>query len=143
MVLRAVDRAAATLTFFTDARAGKVAAIVYAPGIAIVAYDASDRLQLRVRGHAAIATAGAAVDRLWATVPPASRRAYRTIASPGSRAESRAVAARLGDSDGRGNFAVMTVGIDTVEWLDLAAPEHRRAVYTRVGAGWDGSWRVP
>lgn len=143
MVVRAVDPAAATLTFFTDARAAKVAALAAAPDVAVIAYDPDARLQLRLRGTATIAVAGAGVEAAWATVPPSARAAYRTAAAPGTPARSAAAAARLGDDDGRGAFAVLTIAVTVVEWLDLATRGHRRAVHRRDGTAWRGEWRVP
>lgn len=143
MVLRGVDRGRGRLTFYTDGRAGKVAAIAACPGAAVVAWDAADRLQVRLHGAAAVVAAGAAVDAAWTTIPPAARCAYRTLAPPGTSTASAAVAATLGDSDGRATFALVTIDVETIEWLELASPGHRRARYRRAGDGWQGDWLVP
>lgn len=142
MVLRGVDRPAATLTFFTDVRAAKVAAVALAPDVAVVGYDAGERLQLRLRGTAAIATTGAAVVAAWTALSPDARDAYRTAAAPGSPADSSAAAARLA-GDGRATFALLVVSLAEIEWLDLAGPVHRRARYRLVGTEWDAMWCVP
>lgn len=137
MVLRAVDPAAATLTFFTDVRAAK-AHEVAAP-LAVVAYDPAVRLQLRLRGIARVATGGAVVEAAWAGVPAAARRAYRTCVAPGTPVPT--AAAELAGDSGRANFAVLTVAVAELEWLGLAG-DHRRAVH-RAADGWRGTWLVP
>ena len=141
MVLRAIDRAPATLTFYTDSRATKVAAVAAAP-VAVIGYDAGDGLQLRMSGVAAVVAAGAAADAAWTALGPAARNAYRTAAAPGTPAGSPATAARL-DGDGRATFALLVVTLAEIEWLDLAGPVHRRARYHRTATGWDAQWRVP
>ena len=140
MVVRAVDRDRATLTFFTDSRAAKVAAVTAAPQVAVIAYDPGARLQFRLCGVAEIAVAGAAVESAWATVPGHARRAYRTLAAPGT--PSPGPTATLVEDDGRASFAVLTVTVDSIDWLDLASPGHRRAAYDRA-SGWRGEWVVP
>ncbi len=140
MVLRAVDRDRTTLTFFTDSRAAKVAVVTAAPSVAVVAYDPVTRLQLRLCGIAQVATLGLEVDSAWATVPPGARRAYRTSGAPGTPSPDST--ATLVESDGRAAFSVLTVVVDSIEWLDLATPGHRRAAYQR-GSDWRGSWLVP
>ena len=139
MVLRTVDRATAVVTFFTDTRAAKVAAIAAAPAVAVVGYDPATRVQLRLRGTASL-VAGGAADSAWAAVPPPARRAYRTVAAPGTAIATRA--ADLRDDDGRATFAVLTVAVTAIDRLDLTAP-HRRAAWQRVGDAWPGTWRVP
>lgn len=140
MVIRAVDRDRATLTFFTDSRAAKVAAVMATPQVAVIAYDPRTRLQFRLVGVAKITAAGAAVESAWAAVPPHARRAYRTLAAPGT--PSTDPTATLGENDGRATFALLTVTVDSIDWLDLATPGHRRAAYDRASA-WRGAWVVP
>ena len=140
MVVRAVDRDRATLTFFTDSRAAKVAAVMATPQVAVIAYDPETRLQFRLVGVAEITVGGAAVESAWAAVTPHARRAYRTLAAPGT--PSSDPTATLGDNDGRATFALLTVTVDSIDWLDLATPGHRRAAYDRASA-WRGEWVVP
>ncbi len=143
MVLRDVDRSASTLTFFTDVRAAKVTAIAAVPDVAILAYDPGERLQLRLRGVASILSRGDAADAAWSAIGDEGRRSYRTVAPPGTPAESSDAAAQLGAGDGRANFALLTVTVDAVEWLDLAGPVHRRARYHREAGDWHATWCVP
>lgn len=143
MVLRAVDRAAAEIVFFTDRRAAKVAAITADARVAVVGYDATARLQLRLTGRAAI-VGGAAADGHWAAIAAPGRRAYQTAAAPGSPIDAPA-AGRPVDSlpdAGRADFALLVVAVDRFEWLDLGGADHRRAVHDR-SDGWIGGWRVP
>jgi len=126
MVLRGVDVAAATLTFFTDARAAKVAALTVDPRIAVVAYDPIAQVQVRLTGTAAIATEGRAVAASWREVPPAGRRSYTALPPPGTQLAG----ARLGQG-ARPAFAVLTVMVEMIDRLDLAGTEHVRIVARR------------
>lgn len=143
MVLRAVDRAAHTLVFYTDVRAAKVAVLAANPRVAVTGYDLATRLQLRLHGDASVATGGSAVDAAWAALPGHGRTAYQSIDSPGTPVGHPPTAPRVPPDGGRARFAVVTVVLDRFEWLDLAAPGHRRAVYVRDGAAWRGCWLVP
>ncbi len=138
VVLRAVDRDSARLTFFTDARAAKVAAVARQPRVAVVAWDPAAQRQVRLRGTGAVATAGPGVEAAWAQVPPSAGRAYRTVAAPGTPLATPDFA----DGDAA-HFAVLTVAVDHVEWLDLAGPAHRRAAFVCRDGEWTGSWLVP
>jgi len=138
VVLRAVDRDACRLTFFTDARAAKVGQIAADPTVVVVAYDANTLLQLRLHGSATVVDAAAAA-ALWAKVPARARDSYRTAAAPGTPiADPIAVL----DGDGRDNFVALSVTVAAVDLLDLGGAAHRRARY-RASDRWRGTWLVP
>ena len=140
MVLRAVDAASATLTFFTDARAVKVGDLVHR--VAVVAYDADARWQIRLTGEGAVVTAGAAADAYWSALPPASRVAYATVAAPGTPL-ARPEAVHLPADEVRANFAVLIVTVDRLDTLDLAIAGHRRVRHDRRAGCWVSTWLVP
>ena len=142
MVLRAVDRAAGTLQFYTDSRAGKIAVIGDDSRVAMLGWDPARQLQVRLRGVACLAMADATA-AAWATVPAHAHAAYRTSAAPGSVSSSPDLAAAFEASCAViENFAVIIVTTLEVELLDLATHPHRRAVFAAAD-GWAGTWQTP
>jgi pyridoxamine 5'-phosphate oxidase len=153
MVLRKVDRGAASLRFHTDNRSGKVAQIAANPVVSVIAYDASAKIQVRARGHATLATTGAMVDAAWAATSQSGRRSYMTIRPPGSVSDTptsglpdaiAAAAPSLVETEpARAHFSLLIVTLDYLEWLHLAHNGHRRAGFARTGDDWTGQWLIP
>lgn len=151
MVLRAADRAAATLRFHTDARSPKCAALDGAP-VSVLAYHPGEAVQLRIGGTARIVRDGAVVDAIWAQSTPFARRCYMVDAAPGtplpapgSGLPAAAEGHKPTEADllpARANFALLLVTITRIDWLHLAQGGHRRAVFS-VTNGWQGEWCVP
>lgn len=151
MVLRAVDREAATLRFHTDARSPKCAELD-GRAVAVLAYEDAAAVQLRVSGVARVLREGAEVDAIWAAATPFARRIYLVEATPGSPLPGpgsglpAAVAGRKPDEaelvPARANFAIVTVAVRGIDWLHLAQGGHRRAVFG-ASDGWAGQWVVP
>jgi hypothetical protein len=152
MVLRAVDRAAASLRFHTDARSPKCAALAGQP-VAVLGYHPGEAVQLRISGSARVLRDGAEVDRIWTQSTPFARRCYLVEAAPGTPLPGPAsglpewVEGQKPEIEdlvpARKNFALLMVDIDRIDWLHLAQDGHRRAVFARTGDGWRGEWRVP
>ena len=151
MVLRAADRATATLRFHTDARSPKCADID-GRAVSVLGYHPGEAVQLRVIGTARVVRDGDRVDQIWTTSTPFARRCYLVESAPGTplagpasglpaAIEGRApVEAELAPA--RANFALVMVEITTIDWLHLAQTGHRRAVF-RASDGWAGHWVVP
>ena len=153
MVLRAVDRATATLRFHTDARAAKVDEVGNNAPIAVLGYDVGARIQLSASGTGRIETLGSNVDAAWAATALSSRRAYLADPQPGTRTEKATAglpealhdrAPTHAESDaGRANFALLLVTLDRIEWLELTYSGNRRAAFVRTGDDWSGHWMIP
>ena len=151
MVLRAADRAAATLRFHTDARSPK-AAELDGRAVSVLAYHPGESVQLRIAGTARVVRDGAQVDTIWRASTPFARRCYLVEAAPGTPLDapgSGLPAAIEGRAPievelvpARANFALMMVDIAVIDWLHLAQTGHRRAVFRAVD-GWAGEWVVP
>ena len=151
MVLRAADRATASLRFHTDARSPKCAGLDGAP-VTVLAYHPGEAIQLRSGGTARIDRDSAAADAIWAQATPFARRCYLVGAAPGTPlaaagsglpgwvagrkpAEAELVPARP-------NFALVHIDIARIDWLHLAQGGHARAVFCAAD-GWAGEWCVP
>lgn len=155
MVLRAFDRASATLRFHTDARAAKVGQIGDGGPVSILAYDAHAKRQFRLTGVARIETDTPAADKAWAEATLFARRCYLADPAPGTVSDVPVsglppeIEGRKPDDDhevaaGRAHFALLMVQIHTIEFLYLAHTGHRRAIFT-LGDDetWHGQWLVP
>lgn len=143
MVLRAVDPQAGMIGFYTDRRAAKVAMMIADPRVAIVGYEPVSRIQLRLQGRASVATSGDNVDSAWSAIGEDGRDAYRAVPAPGSPIEQPSEGWPSADRSGRADFAVVTIVLTHIEWLELTRRGHRRAAWTFADDGWAGSWRVP
>ncbi|KAB7643618.1 pyridoxamine 5'-phosphate oxidase family protein [Polymorphobacter fuscus] len=151
MVLRAADRATATLRFHTDARSPKCAALDGAR-VGVLAYDPAAAVQLRLAGTARVVTTGAEVDAIWATSTPFARRCYLAEAAPGTPLPAPGsglpawVEGRKPDEaellPARPNFALLLVTVTAIDRLHLAQAGHRRARFAAKD-GWAGAWVVP
>ncbi|TFU02841.1 hypothetical protein EUV02_06365 [Polymorphobacter arshaanensis] len=145
MVLRECHPSTAQLIFHTDLRSSKAKNLQRDSRVAIVGYDATRALQLRLQGRAHFQTDEAAIDAAWRATSPTARRNYATHLPPGARLESAGDGQpeSIDDATARRNFARMIVDIAHIDWLNLAATGHSRAVFDASAGGWTGTWRVP
>jgi pyridoxamine 5'-phosphate oxidase len=153
MVLRKCVEADATMRFHTDLRSVKVSEIGDSARVSVLGYDAAAKIQIRASGHGAVSTSGELVDAAWSASSPSSRRCYLTRYAPGSVSEKpisglpasleSRVPERSETEAGRANFAVLTVTLDTLEWLYLAHDGHVRARFVHEDGTWRGQWLIP
>lgn len=155
MILRAVSRDSRTLRFHTDARSNKTAQLQLGTATSILVYDPAAKAQIRLSGHASIVSDGDVADTAWSGSTPFARRCYMAEAAPGTTIAEPSSGlpewiegkqpeeAQL--SDYRGNFAAIMFQANSLEWLYLANPGHRRARWHWDQAQnlWLGSWLVP
>jgi hypothetical protein len=137
VVLRAADRAAATLDIHTDLRSAKVAALRHTPTAQTLAWDPGAHLQIRATGTAIILT-GPAAAALWARVPESSRPAYGASPPPGTRIDD---AFAYTPTDGASAFAVIRLNLTSLDVLHIG-DRHRRARFDRAD-DWRGHWISP
>lgn len=155
MVLREVSRKSRTLRFHTDARSNKVAQLQNGAATSILMYDPAAKAQIRLSGHAHIVSEGDLADSAWSNSTPFARRCYMAEAAPGSTMTQPSsglpewIEGKQPDeeqlADYRDNFAAVMFVTDSIEWLYLANPGHRRARWHWDQAHnlWRGSWLVP
>lgn len=155
MVLRAFDRASATLRFHTDARAAKVEQVGTGGPVSVLCYDPGAKRQFRLSGTVRIETDTPAADQAWAEATLFAKRCYLADPAPGTVSHSPVsglppdIEGRKPDDEnevapGRANFALLMAEIDAIEFLHLAHTGHRRAVFRTSGDGsWQGQWLVP
>lgn len=146
VVLRAAEPATRTLRFHTDRRSGKAAELAADPRVSLHAYGAGEKLQLRLDGRATLHRDDAVADAAWAATRPFSRACYRLAAAPGQAASDPYAAlaeAGEGPEAGREAFSAVTVAVERMEVLYLAAAGHRRALFDWRGGTLAASWLVP
>jgi pyridoxamine 5'-phosphate oxidase len=153
MILREVDWTARTLRFHTDSRSTKVEE---ADGAltSVLFYDPDDKVQLRLGGTGRVHIDEVA-DAAWDSSTLFARRCYMAETAPGAVVQEPVsglpvwIEGRQPTADEispvRGNFAVLLVHFDSVEWLYLANSGHRRArwLWDDSAQDWLGSWLVP
>jgi pyridoxine/pyridoxamine 5'-phosphate oxidase len=148
MVLRAADIATRTLRLHTDLRSEKLVHIAEQPRVSLAFYDANAKLQLRLGAHACIHAQDSIADQAWLNSRPQSRLCYEQAIAPGAPVAAPLPElpgnARVAHTDnGRLNFAVLIIVIDTIEWLYLAIEGHRRARWVWKDDRWQGTWLAP
>lgn len=132
MVLRHTDAAQRELTFFTDARAPKVAEIEAHPIGTLVTWSPALGWQLRLRVRLEAQRDGLAVSSHWARLKlsPAAHDYLSSIA-PGSVLDNA-----LDARGERGHFALIVASVLSVDWLELHVDGRRRARFTDNEAAW-------
>lgn len=150
VVLRGLDRARARLRFHSDRRSPKLVQLQNDPRAAWCFFGES--VQLRVAGRCEVLGEGNEVEQAWAQTSDFARRCYRAQQAPGARQEQpgpglpeSALATPPDTADmaiGRGNFAIVQLQIESIDWLHLGHEGHRRALF-EAGDGWQGHWIQP
>ena len=133
VVLRGFDPATRLLRIHTDRRSPKAAEILADPRAALHAYDAGAQVQIRIAGRATLHLDDATATAAWDNSREMSRVTYATAHAPGTPLAAPPPAPD-DPAAGRLHFAAITLRIDTLDWLLLAASGHCRARFT-----WDGS----
>lgn len=146
VVLRAVDPAARTLAFFSDARANKIQQLLRRPRVEWLFYDPADRVQLRAQATAVVHHDDPVAEAAWNAKPDLNYLHYLSPLPPGtglpaflpvadSFAKEHEIAFR--------NFAVVVTTVERFDWLILGDASHRRACFEWAGDHFDPRWMVP
>ncbi len=143
MVLRRFEPVSRRLTFHSDQRASKFADFAHIPRAAVHIYDARAALQIRLSTHAQVHIGDAVAQAAWAAGAASSRAIYAIDPAPGTEVPAP-VAAPTDPDAGFGNFAVLTLTFDRLEWLWLHHAGHRRARFAwDAGGTLDAAWLIP
>ncbi len=152
MVLREFNQQAWTLRFHTDTRAPKVAPIEADPRMAVLFYDKSAKVQIRVKGKGRLLRDAEVTDTAWANSDNFARRCYLGE-GPGALSDEP-TSGLPSEFEGREpsveqlvparpNFAVLLVELLEFDWLYLAHTGHMRAQFTLSDGDWQGRWVSP
>lgn len=122
------------LVVYTDARSAKVTQIAACPRGTLVFWSPKLSWQLRVACALSVATEGPAVEEAFARVQASpSAKDYLAARAPGATIDGPAEGSARGEE---AFFAVLTAGILSMDWLEIAREGHRRARFDADGATW-------
>ena len=138
MVLRKADRAGAELVLHTDRETPKVAEIMAEPTVSLLVWNPDTALQIRVSGRAEILGSYAA-EKVWSTLPFASRGNHGVNPVPGTEIASADAYERIPDV---ARLAVIRITVSNIDAVRLAEPHHVRARFSQAD-DWAGQWVAP
>lgn len=139
------------LRFHTDTRSKKWKELAINNSISALFYDASSRIQLRIKGKAELHFNNDITDEAWQKTALSSRRCYLTNESPSSfsaiptsglteKIEQEIFT--LEESEvGKQHFGIVAIQVQSIEWLWLHHAGHRRAFFDYVNDC--NSWMIP
>jgi hypothetical protein len=135
VVLREADQAARTLRVFSDSRSAKVAQLLAHPQGTLVMWSSRLSWQLRLRVVLQVETDGLALASRWARLKLSpGAQDYLSPLAPGSVLDGSSTAAPVVHD--RGHFALISVEVQAIDWLELHGEGHRRACFDAAGARW-------
>ncbi len=137
VVLRAADRASATLRVYTDAQSAKMDELQAHPHAALHVWDSGAHLQIRLAARVSVRT-GDEVAGLWAQLPEAARLSFGCTPASGQPIPDALAYRKVPDP---AVFAVLELRLQAMDIVHLG-PQHRRARYARAD-GWAGVWCAP
>ena len=144
LVLRRFERLPARAELQSDARAAKVREIAYSGRVAILAWSAADRLQLRLDGFARLHRSDDLARARWEDLSPNARRAYGLASHPGQPVVAPGEAGHLPPDQQFEQFAVISVALTTVDVLRLEADGGQTRAQARfTQEGLEASWQAP
>ena len=139
------------LRFHTDTRSNKWKELQNNNSISALFYDASTRVQIRVKGKAILHFNDEMTFEAWQKTSLSSRRCYLTEASPSSFSTiptsglSEDVEQEnftLAESEvGAQHFGIVSIQVESLEWLWLNHAGHRRAFFDYVNDSY--RWMIP
>ena len=147
IALRGADREARTLTFHTDARSGKVAALASNRRAAVTFWDPGDAVEARFAGRMTVHRDDDVARTCWLDASALSKSAAAIALAPGTPLTRPTPFEQLvqeGSADmAFSHFAALVLEIETLDWLWLGPRDLRRAHFVWGGRDGAGQWIVP
>lgn len=137
VVLRAADRASASLRVYTDAHSAKITDLRANPQASVLVWDGSAHLQIRALAKATLIS-GDDVAPLWARLSEGARLSYGGSPATGATIPDALSYHKTCDPAA---FTVLQLDLQEMDILHLGT-QHRRARFTRASE-WAGEWLVP
>ena len=151
VVLRKAIPSTKELRFHTDIRSRKWAELEQNNSISALFYDASARIQLRVKGKAILHVNNEITSEAWQKTTLSSRKCYLTAFSPSSFTESSTSGLAedieqenfnlLESEVGQKNFGIVSIKVESIDWLWLNHAGHRRAFFDYKNGS--SHWMIP
>lgn len=135
VVIRDVLPGEQQLVFYTDSRAPKVQQALAQPRAVLLAWSRTLSWQLRLQVLLQVQTEGLEVSSRWAQLKlrPGAQD-YLSPLPPGAVLSGGAPPPP--ERASRAHFAVVTAQVLALDWLELHADGHRRAMFDDTGARW-------
>jgi pyridoxamine 5'-phosphate oxidase len=145
VVLRAARASEHELEIHTDARSLKVRELTHHPHASLLFYRPRSRAQIRVQALTQLHHHDALAEQRWRALGEAGQTLYCSNTTPGSPLESpeQALTPALTPELGLANFVVITLQVQSLEWLELARPVHRRAIFSYPSSTLQAQWIAP
>ena len=141
MVLRKVIKEALELQFHTDTRSNKIEEIVENNLGAIIVYDITTKVQLRIEAKFKILEDSSVIGERWSNMKNMSKECYAVSVAPGTELQDPE---RLEFMDsGKHNFTILSAKVLKMEWLYLCYKGNRRASFDYRHGESVKSWLVP
>jgi pyridoxamine 5'-phosphate oxidase len=151
VVLRKALPSLRELRFHTDTRSNKWKELAINNSISALFYDASSRIQLRIKGKAELYFNNDITAEAWTKTTLSSRRCYLTNESPSSFSAipTSGLTEKIEQENftleesevGKEHFGIVTIHVESIEWLWLHHAGHRRAFFDYVNDC--NSWMIP
>lgn len=151
VVLRKALPSLRELRFHTDTRSNKWKELAINNSISALFYDASSRIQLRIKGKAELHFNNDITAEAWTKTALSSRRCYLTNESPSSFSAipTSGLTEKIEQENftleesevGKEHFGIVTIHVESIEWLWLHHAGHRRAFFDYVNDC--NSWMIP
>jgi len=151
VVLRKAVPETKELRFHTDTRSKKWQELTLNPSISALFYDATDRIQIRVKGRVELLFNNDITTAAWQKTSLSSRRCYLTNFDPSSFTDNPTSGLpehieqenfTLEESEmGYQNFGIVSIKVQNIDWLWLHHAGHRRAYFDYVSGTF--SWMIP
>jgi pyridoxamine 5'-phosphate oxidase len=151
VVLRKALPTLRELRFHTDTRSNKWKELAINNSICALFYDASSRIQLRIKGKAELHFNNDITAEAWTKTALSSRRCYLTIENPSSFSTipTSGLTEKIEQENftleesevGKDYFGIVAIQVESIEWLWLHHAGHRRAFFDYVNDC--NSWMIP
>ena len=151
VVLRKAIIESRELRFHTDIRSPKWEEFSLNPTTSALFYDANERIQLRIKGQAVLHVDNEITEKAWEKTTLSSRRCYLTEFSPSSLTDqpTSGLAEALEQENfsmeesesGYQNFGIVSIKVQSIDWLWLNHAGHRRAYFDYEAAKFQ--WMIP
>ncbi len=139
------------LCFHTDTRSKKWKELTINNSISALFYDASSRIQLRIKGKALLHFNNDITAEAWTKTALSSRRCYLTNESPSSFSSipTSGLTEKIEQENftleesevGKEHFGIVAIQVQSIEWLWLHHAGHRRAFFDYALDNY--SWMIP
>lgn len=142
VILREVSANSRYVRFHTDKRSPKVSELACDPRATMLLWDPSARTQLRLRGRCEVSVNDAVTRSLVESSHPGSLGVFRSVLPPSSPIHSPGEALPA-PAPLLENVAVVTLWVETLEWLWLDDAGHRRCRFTYAHGSTEVQWLAP